>query len=61
MALTLVILEDPVEIFKSRSETVWLDSNPSQNPVWDLTHMAGTQTPAKTHSTWYQDLMKLRF
>ena len=32
----------------------WLGLRPSQNPVWDL-------NPAKTHSTWFQDPVKLRF
>ena len=30
-------------------EPTWLGLKPSQNPVWDL-------NPAKTHSTWFQEL-----
>ena len=50
-----------MEIFKSRSETVCLGFEPSQNPVWDLNPHGWDSNPAKTHSTWFQDLMKLRF
>ena len=40
---------------------------PSQNPVWDSTHMSGTWTQPKStvfqlrSHTWFRDLMKLRF
>ena len=32
---------------------MWLGLRTSQNPFWD-------SNPAKTHGTWFQDLMKLR-
>ena len=35
-------------------EPTWLGLKPSRNLVWDL-------NPAKTHSTWFQVIMKLRF
>ena len=34
---------------------------PSQNPAWDLNPPGWDSNPAKTHGTWFQDLMKLRF
>ena len=34
---------------------------PSQNPAWDLNPHGWDSNPAKTHGTWFQDLMKLRF
>ena len=32
-----------------------------QNPAWDLNPCVWDSNPAKTHSTWFQGLMKLRF
>jgi len=40
--------------------TTRLGLKPSQNPVWDLYPRGWDLSPAKTHSTWFQDLMKLR-
>ena len=40
---------------------VWLGLKPSQNPAWNLNPRVWDSNPAKTHSTWFQDLMKLRF
>ena len=34
---------------------------PNQNPTWDLNPPGWDSNPAKTHGTWFQDLMKLRF
>ena len=39
----------------------WLGLEPSQNPDWDLNPRDGDSNPAKIHSTWFQDLMNLRF
>ena len=33
----------------------------SQNPAWDLNPRGWDTDPAKTHSVWFHDLMKLRF
>ena len=33
----------------------------SQNPAWDLNPHGWDSNPAKTHSTRFQNLMKLRF
>ena len=33
----------------------------SQNPAWDLNPHGWDSNPAKTHSTQFQNLMKLRF
>ena len=45
------------------SETFYLrlGLKPSQNPAWDLNPHGWDSNPAKTHDTWFQDLMKLRF
>ena len=40
---------------------MWLGFEPSQNPAWDLNPPGWDSNPAKTHGTWFQDLMKLRF
>ena len=37
-----------------------LGLEPSQNPAWDLDPHGWDLNPAKTHSAWFQDLMKLR-
>ena len=37
-----------------------LGLEPSQNPAWDSDPHGWDLNPAKTHSTWFQDLMKLR-
>ena len=42
-------------------EPTWLGLEPSQNPGWALNPHSWDSNPAKTHSTWFQDLMKLRF
>ena len=42
-------------------ESMCLGLEPSQNPAWDLTPSGWNSNPAKTHSTWFQGLMKLRF
>jgi len=34
---------------------------PSQNPAWHLNPPGWDSNPAKTHGTWFQDLMKFRF
>ena len=44
-----------------RLEPTWLRLKPSQNPVWDLSPPGWDSNPAKSHSTWFQVLMKLRF
>ena len=33
----------------------------SQNPAWNLNTHGWDSNPAKTHGTWFQDLMKLGF
>ena len=38
-----------------------LELKPSQNPVWDSNPRGWDLNPDKTHGTWFQDLMKLRF
>ena len=38
-----------------------LGLKPSQNPAWDQNPHGWDSNPAKIHSTWFQDLMKLRF
>ena len=38
-----------------------LGLEPSQNPAWDLDPHGWDLNLAKTYSTWFQDLMKLRF
>ena len=38
-----------------------LGFKPSQNPVWDVKPCGWDSNPAKIHSTWFQDLVKLRF
>ena len=43
------------------TQTHVLGLEPSQNPAWDLNPHGWDSNPAKTHSTWLQDLMKLRF
>ena len=40
---------------------MWLGLKPNQNSAWDLNPRDWDSNPAKTHSTWFQDLMKLRF
>ena len=40
---------------------MWLGLKPSQNPAWDLNPRGWGSNPSKTHSTWFQDLMKLGF
>ena len=42
-------------------EPTCLGLEPSQNPAWDSNPSGWNSNPAKTHSTWFQDLMKLRF
>ena len=42
-------------------ESTWLGLEPSQNPAWDLNPRGWDSNPAKTHSSWFLDLMKLRF
>ena len=42
-------------------ESMCLGLEPSQNLAWDLTPSGWDSNPAKTHSTWFQGLMKLRF
>ena len=42
-------------------EPMWLGLKPSQNLAWDSNPCGWDSNPAKTHSTWFQDLMKLRF
>ena len=42
-------------------ERMWTGMKPSQNPAWDSNPHGWDSNPAKTHSTWFQDLMKLRF
>ena len=37
-----------------------LGLEPSQNLAWDSNPHGWNWNPAKTHSTWFQDLMKLR-
>ena len=34
---------------------------PSQNPAWDLNPHGWDSNPAKTHGTWFQSLINLRF
>ena len=50
-------------LFLVGSETIYhrLGLEPSQNPSWDLNPRGWDSNPAKTHGTWFQDLMKLRF
>ena len=50
-------------LFLVGSETIYhrLELEPSQNPAWDLNPHGWDSNPAKTHGTWFQDLMKLRF
>ena len=38
-----------------------LGLKPSQNPVWGLNPCGWDSNQAKTHNTWFQDLIKLRF
>ena len=38
-----------------------LGLEPSQNLAWDVSPCVWDSNPAKTHGTWFQDLMKLRF
>ena len=38
-----------------------LQAEPSQNPAWDLNPRGWDSNLAKTHGTWFQDLMKLGF
>ena len=40
---------------------MWLGLKPSQNPVWDLNPHGCNSNLIKTHGTWFQDIMKLRF
>ena len=47
--------------FRLGLEPTWLGLKPSQNPGWDSNSHHWDSNPAQTHSTWYQDLMKLRF
>ena len=49
--------------FPDGSKTFYLrlGLEPSQNPAWDLNPRDWDSNPAKTPSTWFQDLMKLRF
>ena len=42
-------------------ECMWSELGPSQNPAWDLNPNGWDSNSAKTHGTWFQDLMKLRF
>ena len=42
-------------------EPTWLRLKPSQTPACALNPHVWDSNPAKTHSTWFQDLMKLRF
>ena len=42
-------------------KSMWLGLEPSQNLAWDSNPCGWGSNPAKTHSTWFQDLMKLRF
>ena len=42
-------------------EPRWLGLEPNQNPAWDLNTRGWDLNPAKTHSIWFPDLMKLRF
>ena len=42
-------------------EPMRLGLEPSQNPVWDLNWCGLDLNPAKTHGTWFQGLIKLRF
>ena len=42
-------------------KSMWLGLEPSQNLAWDANPCGWGSNPAKTHSTWFQDLMKLRF
>ena len=48
---------------KLHGETIYLRLRlePSQNPAWDLNPRVWDENPVKIHSTWFQDLMKLRF
>ena len=39
----------------------WLGLQPSQNAAWDLNPCGWDSNPVKTHGTWFQNLMKLRF
>ena len=42
-------------------EPMWLRLEPSQNPAWNLSPHGWDWNPAKTHGTWFHDLVKLRF
>ena len=42
-------------------EPTWLGLKPSQNLAWDSNPCGWDSNPAKTHCSWFQDLMKLRF
>ena len=42
-------------------EPTWLGLRPSQNLAWDWNPHGWDLNPAKTHGTWFQDLMKLGF
>ena len=40
---------------------MWLGLEPSQNPAWHLNPCDLDSNLVKTHSTWFQELTKLRF
>ena len=42
-------------------EPTWAELEPSQNSAWDVNPRGWDSNPAKTHSTWFQHIMKLRF
>ena len=42
-------------------EPTWLGLKPGQNPVWDSNPHGWDSNSAKTHNTWFQDSMKLKF
>ena len=40
---------------------IWLGTLMQPNSAWDLNPRGWDSNPAKTHGTWFQGLMKLRF
>ena len=46
---------------ESNSAKTWLGTLMKPNSAWDLNPHGWDSNPAKTHGTWFQDLMKLRF
>ena len=40
---------------------MWLGLKPSQNLVWDSNPHGWDSNRAKTHGTWFKNLMKLKF